>query len=139
MSTKELKIEVPKGYEIGIEKSDLRAGKVYLIKTQQVDQQEFDEFFRCLLNGASKLVFYDDSCTVSVLPTSHFMLYDSYGDWLFDVRTGKNARFWYSCYKVLPLLEKKFGVSTLQLSHLMIPMMEELFGLKGVTPDTYFP
>ncbi len=134
MTTKELNIEVPNGYDIDVEKSDLKTCKVCFKKIKQVDQHDFDDFFKSLLHRASQLVFINDNGDESILPTNHFTLYDSDSCWLFDVRTDENPHFWYSYYKILPLFKEKFKVGEQQLSYLMIPMIKQMFDLKHITP-----
>ncbi len=133
---KELKIEVPDGYEIDIEKSNLKICKVCFRKVEQINQHEFDEFFKSLLHGANRLVFYNNDYTISILPTNHFTLYDGNGQWLFDIRIGENAHFYYSHHIILPLFKEKFGINEMMLNNLMLHMIEQLFGLKGVIPSS---
>ncbi len=134
MSTKELKIYIPEGYEVDMENSYLSVGKVHFKSIEQVNQQEFDEFFRVLLHGANRLVFYDNNYAVSILPTSNFILYDGNDQWLFEIRKGENGYFGYSYHIILPKLIDKFGVNEMRLNSLMMHVIEQVFGLNGVVP-----
>ena len=131
----ELKIEATSGYEIDIEESDLKLGKICFKKIKQVDQQEFDTFFKGLLEGCKSIIFIGKDSKKTIIPTGNFTLCDCNGRWLFDVSTDGKRHFWYSYHRILPLFEEKFGVNYLQLRDLMQPVLNNVFNLYGVTPD----
>ncbi len=99
----------------------------------KVDQQEFDTFFKGLLEGCKSSFFFNKNGKKTAIPTNHFTLCDCDGRWLFDVRTGENGHFWYSCYRILPLFKEKFGVKGLELSELMQPVLNSVLNLYDVT------
>ncbi len=135
MTTKELKIEVPLGYEVDVENSNLSDGIVRFKSIVQVDQQEFDTFFKGLLEGYESGIFIDKYGKETAIPTDHFVLYNENGEWLFEIRKGDNGYFGYSESRIYLLFQEKFGVNYLQLRDLMQPVLNNVFNLYGVTPE----
>ncbi len=105
------------------------------LEKHEVTQEEFDKTFLELLGQCTNTVFLDENGFTSNLPTSRIELRNSNDEWLFDIQfTGKNKRFWVSCYRVWEIFYDKYSLQYEDIHRLMKNQMKIRFGLSGVTP-----
>jgi hypothetical protein len=100
-------------------------------------QDAFDDFFKeMMINKVCKYLSMNHE-GVSFGVTARFELLDCTNAWLFDIRHGKEAHFWYSD-KAFKFFNEKFGCTPSELNQLMLPVLKEELGLEGITPIPKF-
>lgn len=104
-------------------------------KKKEITQEKFDEIFLDMLKSYNKIVWLDEYCGVSVIPTCRFQLRKSNDECIFDINLDPNdSHFWFSYDRVLSIFKNDYCLEYHDIQRLMKHQMGKLFKMNDVTP-----